>query len=88
MDIKLKVTREKFDENFSIDEWFDLASLTNAEVYEKMLLFVVDENGEYIPREQAKKMFRKVPKKEWDSHISAFYKAISDSFVSPTNGGS
>lgn len=53
-----------------------------------MLLFVVDDENQPVGVEAAKKLFRKVPKKEWDSYVSAFYKAIGEAFVSPTSGGS
>ena len=86
--IKLRVTLEKFNEHFSIDEWFDLASMTQKEIYEKMLCFVVDEENQPVEIEAAKKLFRKVPRKDWDGYVSAFYKAIGEAFVSPTNGGS
>lgn len=86
--IKIKVTQEKFDEHFGIDEWINFNELTNAELYSKMILFVVDAEGNEVAPEQARKMFKAVPKKEWADYISAFYKAVNDAFVSPTNGGS
>lgn len=86
--VKIRVTQDSFNEHFSVDEWFDLSSMTQKEIYEKMLLFVVDEENQPVGREAAKKLFRKVPKKEWDAYVSAFYKAISEAFVSPTSGGS
>lgn len=86
--VKIRVTLDSFNEHFSIDEWFDLSSMTQKEIYEKMLLFVVDDENQPIGRDAAKKLFRKVPRKEWDAHVSAFYKAIGEAFVSPTSGGS
>jgi hypothetical protein len=88
MNIKIKVTPEKFDEHFSIDDWFNFDKLTNVELYNIILLFVVDDEGNEVPLDKARAMFKKVSKKEWPEYINAFYKAISDGFVSPTNGGS
>lgn len=85
--IKIKITIEGFDEHFSIDEWLNFDTLTNKELYDKMIHFVVNGNGEAVSVEDAKKLFRKVPKKEWSKYTTAFYQAISDAFVSPTNGG-
>ena len=87
MDIKLKVTREKFDEFFSVDDWFNLDGLTNKELYERMLNFVVDTDGKELTIDEARQLFKQVKKKEWMSCITAFYKAVGDAFVSPTNGG-
>ena len=64
--IKLLVTQEKFDENFSIDEWINFSSLTNRELYNKMLLFVVNEKDEPVTIEQAREMFKKIKKYKLD----------------------
>ena len=87
MDIKLKVTREKFDEFFSVDDWFNLDSLTNKEIYERMLNFVVDADGKELTPDEARQLFKQVKKKEWLEYVGAFYKAVGDAFVSPMNGG-
>ena len=86
--IILKVTPESFDEHFSIDDWLNLGDMSNKDVYDKMLHFVVDENGEAVTIEDARKLFKKIPKKEWSEYTAKFYQAITDAFVSPTNGGS
>ena len=86
--IKVKVTQEKFDEHFGIDEWFYYWELTNSEMYEKMLHFVVDEEGNEVSHEQARKLFKKIPKKEWQKYLDTFYTLVCDAFVSPTSGGS
>ena len=88
MDVVLKVTQESFDANFSIDEWFNFFTLTNGEMYEKMLKFVVDVDGNYVDRDTARKMFRAVPKLEWLEYVTRFQKGVVDAFVNPTNGGS
>lgn len=85
--IKLLVTQEKFDENFSIDEWFNFSSIPNNELYNKMLMFVVNEKEESVSIEEARAMFKKVKKSEWVEYVTAFMKAISDAFVNPTSGG-
>ena len=33
--VKLVVTQEKFDKNFSIDDWFNFDKLSQKEVYDK-----------------------------------------------------
>lgn len=85
--IKLLVTQEKFDENFSIDEWINFSSLTNRELYNKMLLFVVNEKDEPVTIEQAREMFKKIKKSEWIPYLADFMKAIDEAYVNPTNGG-
>jgi hypothetical protein len=86
MDVKLKVTQEGFDEHFSIDDWFNFNDLSHVEIYEKMLNFVVDDEGNPIDIEQAKKLFKKIKKKEWPEYVTAFMKAITEAFVNPTSG--
>lgn len=86
-DIKLKVIAERFDTIFSIEEWIGFARLTNTQIYEKMLQFVVNEEGEYLTTEQARALFSRLPKKEWGECLLAFTRAVRDAFVSPTNGG-
>lgn len=87
-DIKIKITIAGFNEHFGIDEWFYLSELTNKDIYEKMLNFIVDENDQPVSVEAARKLFKKVKKSEWKEYVDAFYQAISDAFVSPTSGGS
>lgn len=85
--IKLVVTQEKFDENFSIDDWLNFSELTNKELYEKMIMFVVNENEEPVTVEEARAMFKKVKKADWTEYVTAFMKAVSEAFVNPTSGG-
>lgn len=87
-DIRLKITIEKFDENFSIEEWLNFSKMTNQQLYEKMLLFVTDEQGEYLDTEKARAAFNRLPKKEWGECITKFTQAVRDAYVSPMNGGS
>lgn len=86
--VKLLVTQEKFDEIFSIEDWLNFENLDSKQVYEKMLQFVVDDSGNYLSVEDARELFRKIPKKDWTEQLTAFVNAVSDAFVNPTNGGS
>ena len=88
MDIKFKVTPETFDEFFSIEEWINFESLSNVDIYEKMLCFLANSEGEIVAKEEARKVFKKIPKKQWSECQELFIKAINDAFVNPTNGGS
>jgi hypothetical protein len=86
--VKLVVTQEKFDRNFSIDDWFNFDKLSQKEVYEKLLLFVTDEEGNELSVEDARAVFKSVPKAEWLEVVTEFIKAVNDAFVNPTNGSS
>jgi hypothetical protein len=86
--VKLVVTQEKFDRNFSIDDWFNFDKLSQKEVYEKLLLFVTDEEGNELSVEDARAVFKSVPKAEWLEVVTEFMKAVNDAFVNPTNGSS
>jgi len=86
--VKLVVTQEKFDRNFSIDDWFNFDKLSQKEVYEKLLLFVTDEEGNELSVEDARAVFKSIPKGEWLEVVTEFIKAVNDAFVNPTNGSS
>ena len=85
--IKILVTPQKFDEVFSIDDWFNFGSLPQNEVYNKMLQFVVDSEDKYVDVETARAMFKEVKKSEWIKYLAEFMKAVDQAFVNPTNGG-
>lgn len=87
MDIKLKIRLDKFEEIFSIEDFFHFGSMKQNELYEKMLNFVVDENDNEVTVEDARKLFKKVSKKQWPEYIAQFRKAVEDAYISPTNGG-
>ena len=87
-DIKIVVTQKGFDEFFSIDDWFNFSDLTQKEMYEKMLNFVVSEDGQPVAPEDARKLFKQVPKSDWGKYLTAFITAVNDAFVNPTSGGS
>lgn len=86
--VKLVVTQEKFDRNLSIDDWFNFDKLSQKEVYEKLLLFVTDEEGNELSVEDARAVFKTIPKVEWIEVVTEFVKAVNDAFVNPTNGSS
>jgi hypothetical protein len=86
--IKILVTQESFDEHFSIDDWFHFNEMTQRELYDKMLLFVADEEGNSVTVDQAREMFKKVPKKDWIEYVAAFMTSVREAFVNPTSGGS
>ena len=86
--VRIKVTQEKFDKHFSIDDWFNFNTMSNAEMYNKMILFVTDDEGNEVSLEQARVMFKTVPKSEWPQYVLEFIKSVRDAFVSPTSGGS
>lgn len=85
---RIVVTSEKFDRIFSIDDWFNFEKLPQNEVYAKMLNFVVDAEGQPVEIEEARKIFKKIPKAEWINCIADFIRAVDSTFVNPTNGGS
>lgn len=87
MDLKFKVTMEKINQHLSTDDFFHYYEMTKKEMYEFMTNFLVDENGEYLTVEQARKVFKKIPLGEWPEYVAQFRKAVGDAFVSPTNGG-
>lgn len=86
--VKLVVTQEKFDKNFSIDDWFNFDKLTQKEVYEKLLLFVTDADGRELSVDEARAVFKGIPKGEWLEVVTEFVKAVNDAFVNPTKGSS
>ncbi len=86
MSIKIVVTKERYDEVMSIEDGFFLFESTDKEVYLKMCGFVVDEAGQYVGVDAARKMFKDIPRKELSEYIMQFLKAIGEAFVPPTNG--
>ena len=86
--IKLVVTQEKFDATFSIDDWFNFEKMPQNEIYEKMLMFVVDAQEHPVTKEEARSMFKKIPKVEWVGYVADFIRAVNDAFVNPTKGSS
>ena len=86
MDIRIIVTPERFDEIFSLEDWINFDQLTSKEAYGYMVQFVVDKDGNPVPADKARQMFKKVPKREWPKYLTMFIKGVRDAFVNPTNG--
>jgi hypothetical protein len=84
--IKIVVTRERFDEIVSIDDSMHFLEITNLEAYGYMCNFVMNGNDTYLSVEEARKKFKKIPRKELRTYISMFVKAVGDAFVNPPNG--
>jgi hypothetical protein len=84
--IKIVVTRERFEEVVSIEDSMNFLQVSNKEAYEYICNFVVDESGNYLSVEDARKKFKKIPRKELQPYIRKFIQAVNDSYVSPTNG--
>lgn len=84
--IKIKVTRERYDEIVSVEDGFFLNERTDKEAYLMMCEFVVNDAGEYIGVTAARNLFKSVPRKELSKYISKFLQAIGEAFVPPTNG--
>jgi hypothetical protein len=58
--------------------------LTNREAYEYMTQFVVNgDDKTYIEQDEARKLFKKIPRKEFNTYVTQFVKAIGDAFVNP-----
>ena len=85
--IKILVTPKKFDEVFSIDDWFNFSTLPQSEAYAYMLNFVVNDAGEFVTTDEARAMFKEVKKAEWIKYLAEFMKAVDEAFVNPTSGG-
>lgn len=86
MTIRIRVDIEKFEDIVSVEDSMNFLNLTNREVYEYMIQFVLDEKDKYIPVENARKLFKKIPRKELGDYILKFMKAINEAYVSPTSG--
>jgi hypothetical protein len=88
VDIKIKVTKESWYEHSSIEAWLNFTELTNKEMYDLMLKFVVDDKGQPMDEKKARKLFLKIPPKKWEEYVQAFVKQITEAFVNPTKGSS
>lgn len=86
MTIQIKVTRARYEEVVSIEDDMHFGEMTNRQAYEYITQFVVNEQGQFISQEEARKLFKKVPRKELTNYIKQFMQAILDSYVNPTNG--
>ena len=84
--IRIVVTKERYDEVLSIEDGFFLFESTDKEVYLTMCEFVVNDEGQYIGVDAARKLFKGIPRSELSTYIMDFIKAISEAFVPPTSG--
>lgn len=85
--IKIVVTRERFEEVVSIEDSMYFLQITNKEAYDYMCHFVMNGENTYLSVEDARKKFKKIPRKEFDSYVNKFMKAVGDAFVSPQSEG-
>jgi len=51
-----------------------------------MVQFVVDDQGAYLSTLDARKLFKKIPRKELGDYIVSFLKAVGNAFVNPPSG--
>ena len=72
MTITLKVTRERYEEIVSIDDDMHFFEMTNSQAYDYMTQFCINESGEYLTKEEARKAFKKIPRKELGEYISRY----------------
>lgn len=86
--VRMVVTADGFDKIFSIDDWFNFEKIPQRELYAKMLNFVVDDDGNPVGIDQARELFKKVPKSEWMEYVNEFAQSVKEAFVNPTKGGS
>ena len=84
--IKIRVSLERFEEIVSIDDSMNFLELSNKEAYDYMVQFVVDDQGAYLSTSDARKLFKKIPRKELGDYIVSFIKAVGDAFVNPPSG--
>lgn len=87
MTIKLLVTRERYMQVMDVDTALLLTECTDRQIYEKLLEFVVDDEGKYVGRQEARKRFAKVPLSELSEHVMHFVRAVTEAFVNPTKEG-
>lgn len=88
MEIRFLVTREKFDEVFTIDDWLSFDTLLDGEVYQYMLKFAADEDGKPLTEAEARAFFKKVPKPQFPAYVLMFVNAVREAFVPKANGSS
>ena len=86
MTIQIRVTKERYEDIVSIDDDIHFFEMTNKDAYDYLVQFVVNEKGEYISVEDARKLFKKVPRKELNAYVKTFIESITNAFVNPTSG--
>ena len=86
MTIQIKVTRERYEDIVSIDDDIHFFEMTNKDAYDYLVQFVIDAEGKYLSVEDARALFKKIPRKELNAYVKTFIESITDAFVNPTNG--
>lgn len=84
--IKIVVTRERFEEIVSIDDSMNFLQITNKEAYDYMCQFVQNGTGTYLSTKEARAKFKRIARKEFQSYVDAFIKAVGEAYVNPPSG--
>lgn len=86
--IKFIVSPDRINAVLSPVEYFGLVEGDLKANYHTMLKFMVDADGNYLDEKTATEQMKKINMDDfWKIHLPAFSKALTDAFVSPTNGG-
>lgn len=86
--VRIEVTQKSFDENATLDDWFNFGQLTNREMFDFMSKFIVNEKGEPATEEEKRKLFKSIKRGDWAKTVAEFSGKVRDAFVNPTSGGS
>lgn len=84
--IKIVVTRERFEEVISIDDAMYFNQITQKEAYDYMCQFCMNGDNTYLSVEEARKKFKSIPRKEFQTYVNKFMEAVRDAFVNPPSG--
>jgi hypothetical protein len=84
--INLEVTKERLKEfPLTMDEYIDMEEGKVKAVRDMMARFVVDEAGNYLPIEQAKRIVGKIPMdEEIGERMADFQRKVQAALVPPT----
>jgi hypothetical protein len=83
-EIRIKVTRERYEEVISIDDDMNFLELTNIEAYNYMTQFCLNgDDNSYLSQQDARKLFKQIPRKEFTKYVTEFIKSVGDAFVNP-----
>ena len=93
--MRFVITRDRLNE-MTLDELAGLEDMLHGQTGEVSLKgmrdllarFVVDEKGEYLPDEAAKRTVGSVPVSQLQEIAGEFVKAFKDGVLPPENGGS
>ena len=86
--IKILVTQARYDECIDLVDSFELHNVNVTRAYEYLLLFVVDDDGNYIGAEAAKELFKRerVKRSEIGAYWGDFVSKVIDAYVPKVNG--